>query len=61
MAKSSVGISHNVDSTQSMGAPELLTLYVPGVPEWDAECTSTRISSNPFGICISVLRDGLRE
>lgn len=39
----------------------LLTLCVPGIPKWDAEWTFSQIASNRFGICISVMRDGLRE
>jgi hypothetical protein len=39
----------------------VLTLYVPGGPLWVAESSETVISSKCFGICISVLRDALRD
>jgi hypothetical protein len=39
----------------------ILILYVPSIPEWDAKCTTTLITSNPFRNYSSILRDTLRE
>jgi hypothetical protein len=40
--------------------PSCLTLYVPGIPKWDAECNKNGIPTSTFGISYWVTRDGFR-
>jgi hypothetical protein len=37
-----------------------LTLYVPGIPKWDADCTTSGIPARVFRITKWITRDGLR-